>query len=234
MEAFFVYPGFRLQVFFIIVSVIAFTFYFLSYYLGKKYERINGAPSVRKFLKFCYAYIGSVSYLCWMIMSMLPQPRFPNLLSLLSGYTVELPAMVASGYGLAMMLYTMVWSFKATKVNFQVTLSNYDYLKPQRLITDGQYSIVRHPMVICAFFHVFGLALFTGAYYTLLFMPVFFILNDAMNWIQEKYVLKAEFPEAYKAYSKTTPRILTWWMAIILVAGGAFTILNFYHKIILL
>lgn len=214
------------QISFIILCLFCFIAYFSSYHFGKKYAQNDGPPFIRKFLKFCYCGIGSLIYISWITMNFLPQPRFSNLLHVVfMGQPVEWFGLAMSLYGLAILIYFSRWFGESYIANWAVARSDYDYLKPKKLLTTGRYGIVRHPMVIGVIFQIFGLALFLGSYYTLLLWPIYFMLNNTMNTIQEKYVLVPEFGNEYLTYMKTTPRILTWWSSIILLVGLVLAVL---------
>lgn len=221
-----IYPGFWTQIIMMLISIIGLIGYYFSFRLGKVYERKNGSQAIRNFLKLLYIGGASTCYI-WIIMSFLKQPRFPGIVDIILRREVSIIGLFTSSYGLLILLFFSAWVFWATRINWRVTLSNYDYLSPKKLLTTGHYGIVRHPMVICTFFNVFGISLLLGAYYTLMFMPVYFILNDALNWIQEKYVLEVEFPDEYEQYKKTTSRILTWWLTVILIVGVIAVFANF-------
>lgn len=208
-----------IQISFIILCIFCFIAYFSSYHFGKHYEN-DGPPLVRKFLKFCYCGIGSMIYLSWILMTFLPQPRFSNVFQVIfMGQEVEWFGLTMSIYGLAVFAYFSVWFAESYIANWAVARSGYDYLKPQKLLTTGRYGVVRHPMVIGVIFQIMGLALLLGSYYTILLWPIYFLINNTMNTIQEKYVLVPEFGNEYRVYMKTTPRILTWWSFIILIIG---------------
>jgi protein-S-isoprenylcysteine O-methyltransferase Ste14 len=220
------YAGLYLQLLLIVFSIFGLVGYFYSYKIGKKYETIAGSESIRKWCKFFFIFGASTCYI-WIAMSFVHQPRFPGIVEALTGRKVSVIGLLSSLYGLLLLIIFGYRVLVATGMNWKVTLDNYDYLKPQRLLTSGPYGIVRHPMVISTFFVVFSVALTMGAYYTLMLMPIYFILNDALNWIQKKYVLEVEFAEEYGHYKKTTPRILNWWLSLLLGTGVLAVITNF-------
>lgn len=227
-----IYPGFWTQIILMSVSTIGLIGYYFSFRLGRASVIANSSQIKRKILKFLY-HGGASTFLIWIIMIFLSQPRFHGLIDAIRGREVSTVGLIISTYGLLIFVFFGIWNFLATRENSKVTLnsklslSNYDYLAPNKLLTTGYYRIVRHPMVICTFFNMLGLSLLMGAYYTTMFLPVYFILNDALNWIQEKYVLEVEFPTEYKEYKKKTPRILNWWLTLLLILGGIAITANF-------
>jgi len=80
------------------------------------------------------------------------------------------------------------------------------FAEPQ-LVTDGTYSLVRHPGVIWLFLAYFFLAIFNENSYLLVTAITWTCANTIYVIIQEKYVLVRLFPN-YDEYIKTTPMVI--------------------------
>ena len=80
------------------------------------------------------------------------------------------------------------------------------FAEPQ-LVTDGTYSLVRHPGVIWLFLAYFFLAIFNENSYLLVTAITWTFANTIYVIIQEKYVLVRLFPN-YDEYIKTTPMVI--------------------------
>jgi protein-S-isoprenylcysteine O-methyltransferase Ste14 len=92
-------------------------------------------------------------------------------------------------------------------VFIEVGGNTYQKIAKPELVTNGTYSLVRHPGVIWLFFAFFFLGTFTQNMYVLIASIVWTIVNYIYVVIQEKYVLCKLFP-TYKEYMKTTPRVI--------------------------
>lgn len=75
-----------------------------------------------------------------------------------------------------------------------------------RLITNGPYRLVRHPMYSSMVLVIFGSGLLVANYLMLVFTPLMFFIYYIRAKAEEK-LLKDEFPE-YAIYSKKTKMII--------------------------
>jgi protein-S-isoprenylcysteine O-methyltransferase Ste14 len=76
----------------------------------------------------------------------------------------------------------------------------------QKLITNGPYRLVRHPMYSSMTVIVLGSGLLTANYLILLFTPVIFIIYY-IRARKEETLLREEFPE-YNEYSRKTKMLI--------------------------
>jgi protein-S-isoprenylcysteine O-methyltransferase Ste14 len=215
-----IYPGFWTQIILMSISLTGLILYYFAFRIGskRKAEDTFVTPNL-------LYYMGSLTCIIWLIMPFLKQPRFPGFIEVIQGGSVSIIGLITSIFGLCITISFFIWDILSTKVNFKVTKNN--YFAPKKLLTNGIYSIVRHPMIISDFFLHFGLCLCTGAYYTTMLLPVYFILNHCFVRIQEKYSLEPIFLEKYEEYKKTTPGYFTWWLMLVLILGVAAVVANF-------
>ena len=98
--------------------------------------------------------------------------------------------------------------FHSIEQGTKLTLNTYQkkFAEPQ-LVTDGTYSLVRHPGVIWLFLAYFFLAIFNENSYLLVTAITWTFANTIYVIIQEKYVLVRLFPN-YDEYIKTTPMVI--------------------------
>jgi protein-S-isoprenylcysteine O-methyltransferase Ste14 len=76
----------------------------------------------------------------------------------------------------------------------------------KRLITDGAYGIIRHPMYLGDLLWPIGLSIMLHASWALLLTPLWFAFVLALTFVEEKNL--EEFREEYKEYKKRVPRII--------------------------
>ena len=74
-----------------------------------------------------------------------------------------------------------------------------------RLITDGPYEIVRHPMYAAWASSFIGLAMICDSYISLIIWPFLLILLGFEGYLEEKLLLIPKFGEKYKEYKKKVP-----------------------------
>jgi len=92
-------------------------------------------------------------------------------------------------------------------VFIEVGLKTYGSEAKHKLITDGTYSLVRHPGVIWLFLLYFFLALFLNNYELLLAAFIFTAVNTLYIMIQERWILSKIFHN-YDVYVETTPMVI--------------------------
>ena len=82
------------------------------------------------------------------------------------------------------------------------------HVKENKLITDGVFAYVRHP-IYSAFPHLFiGLILLMNNIYLLILPILFWIFLTVLMILTEEKKLVNEFGEAYINYAKKTDRVI--------------------------
>ena len=77
----------------------------------------------------------------------------------------------------------------------------------ESLRTDGLFSVVRHPIMLCAALWPLGLSLLLGSTVGVLLTPVWFALAWLFTFIEEDALVR-EFGAAYRSYQERVPRLL--------------------------
>lgn len=75
------------------------------------------------------------------------------------------------------------------------------------LVTTGTYALCRHPGVLWFGPFLFGLALLSGSLTLLWATPLWWGLDFAYAWLQDRYLFPRQFP-GYVRYQRTTPMFL--------------------------
>lgn len=189
----------------------------LSYYAGYRIAAVK-PPSGSHSLPG-YLYIGGVvASLTWYVMPFLEQPRISGWLDWLRGSPVSTPGLAMTTFGLVLGVIFFAFGSKSTMRNLTVTAEN--FFAPARLLTDGLYGIIRHPMLMTDVLAHLGVAMAIGATQTLLLIPIYYLINEAFVSIQETYILKPKFADEYRAYSARTPRMFNRWIAVITITAA--------------
>jgi len=80
--------------------------------------------------------------------------------------------------------------------------------KSDVLITEGPYSMVRHPLYFFSLIGAFGLGLASENLLVLVLIVVFYLFYYPFAILAEEKKLTAKFGQDYVEYSKRTPRLL--------------------------
>ncbi len=80
--------------------------------------------------------------------------------------------------------------------------------KTQEVITDGPYSIVRHPLYLFSFIGAIGIGLVSGNILVLAALVIFYLSYYPLTILSEEKKLTKIFGQAYIDYAKRTPRFL--------------------------
>jgi len=80
--------------------------------------------------------------------------------------------------------------------------------KRRELITDGPYSIVRHPLYVFSLIGALGIGLASENLLVLALIIIFYLFYYPFTVMAEEKKLTNEFGQAYLEYMKNTPRFL--------------------------
>jgi protein-S-isoprenylcysteine O-methyltransferase Ste14 len=80
--------------------------------------------------------------------------------------------------------------------------------KRRELVTEGPYSIVRHPLYVFSFIGALGIGLASENVLILALIALFYLLYYPFTMLAEEKKLTNKFGDAYREYMKKTPRFL--------------------------
>ena len=124
-----------------------------------------------------------------LVLPFVSQPRFP-----------EAPVLAVVGLGI--LAVSLVLASPALRI---AGLTRPEATETLR--TDGLYSVVRHPIMLCAALWPLGLSLLFGSVVGAALTPVWFLLAWLFTFIEEEPLLR-EFGEAYSRYQRRVPRLV--------------------------
>ena len=208
-----------------LISVLFLIPYYFSYKVVIEDKYINSLL----YGKFLYT-SGLFSSVIWFVLPFLPQPRLYDVFENwndLWGYLSFLDY-VAITYSAIFFIIFFCTSMQAIKVNLKVTQDN--FCAPKKLLTDGIYGELRHPMLAKDFLCHFFFAMLMGGIYTLALMPIYLLINLCFIGIQEKLVLREKFKTEYEHYSKSTPIFFNSTLTIIFTVGVLIILFNLFMK----
>jgi protein-S-isoprenylcysteine O-methyltransferase Ste14 len=97
--------------------------------------------------------------------------------------------------------------FLAVLINFrQIITPNPVPLNNSKLITNGIYKYIRHPMYSIVLLMVLALILKYNSFYTIFFLPIIFLFFIFKINFEEKQLIK-KFPK-YSEYKKTSKKLI--------------------------
>ena len=125
-----------------------------------------------------------------------------------------------------------IWGKKSVSQNIEATKSA--FYAPSKLLTEGIYARVQHPMIIGDILGHFSLVLLTGGIYTCILFPIYVFIDLFMIKIQVKYSLEPYYKSELIVYRKKTPVLLDQKLLFIVLFMALLVICNFlnYTKII--
>jgi len=150
---------------------------------------------------------GWLFYIFWMGVWLSPQPRFtlpgPNLSVTIPIINFTIPILhvavsipfVASGAWLGI---------KGVQA---VTLKVAERHRTERIVTDGVYSIVRHPQYLGGLLSHIGISILLSAWYSILSTPLIIAIIYLYSWKEEKELIR-EFGEEYEEYRRKVPMFI--------------------------
>jgi protein-S-isoprenylcysteine O-methyltransferase Ste14 len=78
--------------------------------------------------------------------------------------------------------------------------------RPEPLRTDGLYSMVRHPLMVCDIFWPLGWSLIFGSVIGILLTPVWLLVIWAGTHVEEETLVR-EYGDAYRQFQRQVPRL---------------------------
>lgn len=82
--------------------------------------------------------------------------------------------------------------------------------RPEKILTTGVYSTVRHPQYFGWILAHIGISILLSVQYSMLFTPVLVVLIYLISKKEEEELIK-EFDEEYKMYQKEVPMLIPRW-----------------------
>lgn len=187
-----------------LISLSGLLIYYYAFLSGyKKYNSKSRTSS--KFLEKLY-FVSTYPAIIWHILPFIKQPRMHGIYDWFNGtFSFFNIIYVLTCLGLFVFFFC-VWGKKSVSKNFEATKGT--FYAPNKLLTDGLYARVQHPMITGDILGHFSLILLTGAIYTGILFPIYIFIDLCMIKIQVKYSLEPYFKSELLIYRKTTPAFL--------------------------
>ena len=147
-------------------------------------------------------------FLFWIGVWISPQPRFDT--PILSGFSLQLPVI-----GVRVPMENLIPAMPLVGLGAwlgiagvrETTLKVSETHRPDRIVTTGVYSRVRHPQYLGGLVSHIGMSILLSGWYALLSTPIVVVLVYAISWKEEQELVK-EFGHLYRAYAMKVPMLL--------------------------
>jgi protein-S-isoprenylcysteine O-methyltransferase Ste14 len=88
----------------------------------------------------------------------------------------------------------------------ETTLKVAETHKPEKVISTGAYSQIRHPQYFGAILSHIGISILLSSFFSILSTPIIIFIIYLFSWKEERELLK-EFDKDYEDYKKTVPML---------------------------
>lgn len=151
---------------------------------------------------------GWLFFIFWMGLWFSPQTRFTT--QILQDISVIIPVINFSIPLFHLIICTPVIVLGAwfgIKGVQETTLRVAETHRPGKIVTEGVYSIVRHPQYLGGLLAHVGISFLLSALYSLFVTPLMILLVYLISWKEEKELVR-EFGKEYEDYKKNVPMLL--------------------------
>ncbi|MFX1465577.1 MAG: methyltransferase family protein [Promethearchaeota archaeon] len=151
---------------------------------------------------------GWLFFIFWMGLWFSPQPRFT--VPIIQNVSIIIPVFNFSIPVFHLIICAPVIVLGAwfgIKGVQETTLRVAETHRPEKIVTGGVYSIVRHPQYLGGLLAHLGISFLLSAWYSLFVTPLMIFLVYLISWKEEKELVR-EFGEEYKDYKKNVPMLI--------------------------
>ncbi len=173
----------------------------------EKLERIFGKEKGEKIGVIIAIIAGWGLFIFWIGIWISPQPRF-----ILSPFNIIIPI---SFLGIKSSLSQIIIFILFFSSGMYLGLAGVKTLglkvaethKPEKIITEGLYSKIRHPQYLGGILAHIGITFLLSAFYSLLATPLIIFLIYLLAWKEEKELIR-EFGDEYIKYRERVPMFI--------------------------
>ena len=181
------------------------------YFLSVEHLKLQGKFGIEKGLKIAkiFGLISGWSFFLFLFgIWISPQPRFRisifqitlNLIPII-GFSIVILHLIIS----VPLIFIGAW-FGIVGVK-EITLKVAETHRPEKVISTGIYSKIRHPQYFGAVLSHLGISILLSSFYSLLSTPLIIFIIYLMSWKEEKELIK-EFGKEYKDYKENVPMLI--------------------------
>ena len=187
-----------------LISLSGLIVYYYAFLLG--YKKHNSQLKKQSKLPEKLYFMSTYPALIWYVLPFIEQPRMHGIYDWLNGEFVFFNVLYIPVSFLLFVYFFGIWGKKSVSQNIEATKSA--FYAPSKLLTEGIYARVQHPMIIGDILGHFSLVLLTGGIYTRILFPIYVFIDLFMIKIQVKYSLEPYYKSELIVYRKKTPVLL--------------------------
>ncbi len=174
----------------------------------QKLQRKYGKEKGNRVGSACGLVSGWGLFSFWIGIWVSPQPRFAVLgeigrTGLLPGLGFSIPIF----HLIVCILCVITGGWIAIEGVKETTLWASEIHRTERVVTEGIYSVVRHPQYLGGLLAHIGISFVLAAWHSFLFTPIILVIIVLISWKEEQELAK-EFGRLYLDYKKTVPMLI--------------------------
>jgi len=123
------------------------------------------------------------------------------------GMRPEWPLMLA---GVVMVIISFVIRRRAIAALGQFWSMHVEVRETHQFVREGPFRLVRHPVYFSMFLELLAITLISGAFFTILLIPLAFVPILLTRLRMEEMALVEKFGAAYQEYRRSTPALFPW------------------------
>lgn len=208
-----------------LISLSGLIVYYYAFLLG--YKKHNSQLKKQSKLPEKLYFMSTYPALIWYVLPFIEQPRMHGIYDWLNGEFVFFNVLYIPVSFLLFVYFFGIWGKKSVSQNIEATKSA--FYAPSKLLTEGIYARVQHPMIIGDILGHFSLVLLTGGIYTCILFPIYVFIDLFMIKIQVKYSLEPYYKSELIVYRKKTPVLLDQKLLFIVLFMALLVICNFLN-----
>ncbi len=137
-----------------------------------------------------------------------PQPRFR-----ISIFQVNLILIPIMGFSISILQLIISFPFISIGAWFgivgvkEITLKVAETHRPEKVISTGVYSKIRHPQYFGTISSHLGISFLFSSFYSILLTPLIIVIIYLISWKEEKELIR-EFGKEYENYKKNVPMLI--------------------------
>jgi len=171
-----------------------------------KLENKFGKEKGRRIGELLGLFSGWIFFISWIGIWVSPQPRFYFYISNISFIIPFLGIKTTLLHIIIASIFVSIGAWLGISGVKEVTLKVAETHRPEKIVTSGVYSIIRHPQYFGGLLAHIGISFLLSAFYALISTPLIIVVIYIMS-LKEEIELIREFGEAYIAYRKQVPML---------------------------
>lgn len=208
-----------------LISLSGLIVYYYAFLLG--YRKYNFQLKKHSKLPEKLYFMSTYPALIWYVLPFIDQPRIHGIYDWLNGEFTFFNVLYISLSFLLFIYFFCIWGKKSVSQNIEATKNA--FYAPSKLLTEGIYARVQHPMIIGDILGHFSLVLLTGGIYTCILFPIYVFIDLCMIKIQVKYSLEPYYKSELLVYRKKTPALLDRKLIFVVLFMVLLFIGNFFY-----